>query len=461
MTPKRTTRIYWRNGRAWADFRDYADAGGRLEPLLAPGERMATKDADVAGQVAAARLKALDEARRRKALHGVATTATLEETAARYLLARRATGKLTVGWLSACEGFLQRAVDYFGSDRALESITVGNVRDWAAHLQTIRTAAGKRLGPESARRHLFTLSAVFAFAAEHELLPPGFNPVAAFKDKPPRSQHEAKWLEVPDAALLLESARTLRPIETPFGPGAGAELAYPLVATLLLTGGRLREVLGLELQDVSLQRKTVTFRPNTWRRLKTRTSARVVPLWPQLEEILGAYLCGPRLDRGGSLVFPSFASGSEALLTDVRKLLDRVACRVGWKKREINARMFRHTYCAARLQTLDHGAPVSPWTVARELGHSSDEMVVRVYAHLGTMRHRSPAVEFRVEQHHEQLRDRLAAAGFVTISDTKMRGLEKKTPRVSGIDSEATSYARARRDSNSRPLAPEASALSS
>jgi hypothetical protein len=29
--------------------------------------------------------------------------------------------------------------------------------------------------------------------------------------------------------------------------------------------------------------------------------------------------------------------------------------------------MFRHTYCAARLQTLDRGAPVAPHTVAKEL----------------------------------------------------------------------------------------------
>jgi hypothetical protein len=30
--------------------------------------------------------------------------------------------------------------------------------------------------------------------------------------------------------------------------------------------------------------------------------------------------------------------------------------------------MFRHAYCAARLQTLDRGAPVSTYSVGRELG---------------------------------------------------------------------------------------------
>jgi integrase len=39
-------------------------------------------------------------------------------------------------------------------------------------------------------------------------------------------------------------------------------LAHALLATLLLTGGRKSEVLGLELDDISFDRKTVTFRPN-------------------------------------------------------------------------------------------------------------------------------------------------------------------------------------------------------
>ena len=53
-------------------------------------------------------------------------------------------------------------------------------------------------------------------------------------------------------------------------------------------------------------------------------------------------------------------------------MLERLAKRAGWKRGETRTRLFRHTYCAARLQTL---APVSIYTVARELGHQSYEMV--------------------------------------------------------------------------------------
>jgi integrase len=106
----------------------------------------------------------------------------------------------------------------------------------------------------------------------------------------------------------------------------------------------------------------------------------------------------------GNLLFPSpKLSGNEGLITDTRKMLDAIGGRVGWKLGEIRTRIFRHTYCAARLQTLDRGAPVTPWTVAREMGHGGTRLVERVYGHLGEVRHRSEVVEFRVEQHEEKL----------------------------------------------------------
>jgi len=193
---------------------------------------------------------------------------------------------------------------------------------------------------------------------------------------------------------------------------AASRFAYPLIATFLLTGARETEVYGLELDDVSLDRRTITFRPNRWRRLKTPGSHRVVPLHPQVEEILREYLRGP--DRPtGELLFPTFASGREAMLTDTRKLLDHVAERAGWKAGEIRTKMFRHTSCAARLQTLDGGAPVSLYTASRELGHTSQAMVLKVYSHLGTIRHRSEVVEYRVEHHKKTLAKRLEALSKV------------------------------------------------
>ena len=179
-------------------------------------------------------------------------------------------------------------------------------------------------------------------------------------DKPTGRQLEARWLEVHEGALLLEAARVFE--------GKRADLAIPfihtLIATLLLTGGRWREVAGLLVSDVSFERHTITFRPHEHRRLKTRTSHRTVPLHPQLHGILEAYRRS--YQRLGGLLFPSPRTGR--MITDIRKQMDKVAMTAGWQPGEIRTKIFRHTYCAARLQTLDQGFPISTYTVARELG---------------------------------------------------------------------------------------------
>jgi len=58
---------------------------------------------------------------------------------------------------------------------------------------------------------------------------------------------------------------------------------------------------------------------------------------------------------------------------------------------------------------LDSGAAVSVFTVAREMGYGGDALVKRAYGHLGQVRHRADAVEYRVEQHVERLGKRLTA----------------------------------------------------
>ncbi len=262
----------------------------------------------------------------------------------------------------------------------------------------------RTMTPGSVRHALNSLSNLYKRAQSEGKVPPGFNPVAAMMEKPVGVKREAKWLEVPDAALLIESARTLPPDHPWHKDALPAETAHAIISTFLLTGGRWAEVMGLEVEDVSFDRQTVTFRQNEWRRLKTLTSARVVPLWPQLAAILQEYIIARPPSR---LLFPSYATGKEAMLSDWRGTLDRVATRAGWKRGEVRSKMFRHSYVSARLQTLDGGAPVSPFTVGREMGHGSEEMVREVYSHLGTMRHRSEVVEYRVEQHREKLAERL------------------------------------------------------
>jgi integrase len=226
--------------------------------------------------------------------------------------------------------------------------------------------------------------------------------------KPTGKRREAQFYEMPSAALILEGAQLFIGERE----GRGVPFLYPLVAALLLTGGRRSEVLGLEVADVSFDRETVWFRPNETRRIKTAKSNRVVPLWPQLREILEQYLA----DRPPSrLLFPCWVSGKEQMLTDERKAFDALAEYIGWEPTsnvepdKIRAQAVRNTYMAARLQTLDNGHPISIYTVQREGGWSPLDMLQRIYGHVGQIRHRADMVEYRVDHYKKQLGERLQA----------------------------------------------------
>src|SRR6266852_6137748 len=420
------SRIYWRERggtrRAYADLRDYADVGGGREALVALGEKLATADETTAQVLLARRLEQLDGSRRGRALHGEAPPVTLADFAGAHLVAKAESQKFTEHWLEVTEKCLDRAGEFFGADRDLASITVADVRRWANHLLATPNGRKGTMSASSVRHHLSCLSNLYKRARAERVVPSGYDPVGDFDEKPSPVRGEAKWLEIPEAALLLEAARTYRP-----APGKGGwrpvPFAYELIATFLLTGGRESEVLGLEVDNVSLDRGVVTFRPNAWRRLKTATSHRSVPLWPQLREVLECHLA----ERPpGRLLFPNYHTGEEGLVTDWRKALDAVAVRAGWRPGEIRSKVFRHTYCAARLQTVEQGAPVSVYTVAREMGHGGEAMVRKVYGHLGQVRQRSAVVEYRAEAHATKLGVRLEAlrsGGLGTTIGTTAAGL--------------------------------------
>jgi integrase len=393
------SRIYKRGDRYWGDFRAL---GGKREPLVAPGDVVATTDPEVADALVLDRVRELQQRHRSRVLLGIEEPAPLGTYASRHLVKKKKSKRFTESHMTQVETHLRRACEYFDAGRDLASISVDDVQAFTEWLGQLPGRKGETLSPGTVRHHLNSLSNLYKRAASERRVPPGFNPVRDMMDNPSGKPREAEWLEVPEAALLLESARRYRPRvhrsdHLPF--------MYPLIGAWLLTGGRPTEVLGLEVPDVSFDRRTVTFRPNQHRRIKTQAGWRTVKLWPQLEEILKEYVFGGDAPLADGLLFPSPRTGG--LVRDVRKSLDAIAEKAGWKAGEIRPRMFRHTYAAARLQTLDHGAPVSAYTVAKELGHGGDGLVKRIYGHLGEVRHRGGVVEYRIENHQEELRDRL------------------------------------------------------
>ncbi len=98
----------------------------------------------------------------------------------------------------------------------------------------------------------------------------------------------------------------------------------------------------------------------------------------------------------------------------VRKALapiDHIVTRAGFNNGDVRLHQLRHTYTAARIQTLDRGRPVALYTVARELGHRSLNMIEDRYGHLHDRAEvgGKEVVEFLVQEYEKKLGDRIRA----------------------------------------------------
>lgn len=376
---KQRDRLYYRDGRGWyADFRDYRDAGGGREAMVPEGERMATQDRDEANALATARLEELKELRKNG---GEPETepgdVLLVEYAKRHLSLKEAEGDRPAT-VDRNERAIRTVLKHWGTDTGLSDVTSKRVADYIAY-------RGRHVANQTLLHEIHAMSNLFRRAVtEGRALFNPFDRDHLFK-KPEVRRKEAVWLEIGEAGRLIDCAAAE---DADAHPRAFPHLC-PIVATTLLTGARWGEVSGLEVADVDLEAGHVCIRPNRWRKLKSRHAPRRVPLWPQLEQILREYLA-KRSDLDG-LLFPAEGGGR---LSDLRTGLGNAVEAANIEK-HVTWHTLRHTYAAARLQTTDAGAPVSPYTVMKELGHGSLKLIEETYGHLMETRHRSPVVEFR------------------------------------------------------------------
>jgi integrase len=422
---QKDTRVYWKRAhqgqprRAYADFRDFAAWGGRLEALKPEGGGPATTDPDAASVLYAKRLSELQDLKRRhpKGLE-IAKTDPLDRFAtyvAHHITRRQKVNgakRASDEWIALQEQWLTSAAEYFyrQGNVTLRSIDSDAVRGWLDELRANAPTKGRPLGDATLRKYLDALGALFRRAVREGRVQA--NPVTNLlpEERPTAGRSNTESLEIPEAALYLEACRRWQP-----DLDAGAiPFLYELVATFLMTGGRESEVTGLVIGDLDLERDLLWYRPNEIRAsLKTlkRSDAaiRAVPISPQLKDILLRYLNGPDAPAG-PLLFPG-ANGPATMLTDFRKALDAAARLAGIRAGRMRTKVFRVTWVSARLQCMDNGAPISPFTVAREAGHGSLAMVQRVYGRLGKVRQRREHVEYRWEEYEAELGARLDGAG--------------------------------------------------
>ena len=379
MTSK--NRLYQKRGRYYADFRDYAAEGGGLEALI-PADarpRRATEDPTEAMRLLTMRLDALKGIRRGKT-EAEALSPLLREYAVYHLKAKaRAVRESTV---ERDELSLRHAVEFFGEDARLRDVTVARLTEFLDfRSQQPGSRTGSTLAAQTQRHELTALSSLFKRAVAEGVV--SQNPPALLPDKPRVEREEPVYLEIYEAARLIRAAFA----QDTTHHNRAVPFLGPLTATLLYTGCRRCEAFGLEVRDVDFTNRLVHVRANAWRQLK-RGHHRVVPLWPKLRSCLRMYL--KTHPTGEGLLFPNERG---RMLRDVRESL-RCAVAAAKIGKHVTTTTLRHTYAAVRLQTLDHGEPISPYTVMRELGHGSLSMIEQHYGHLLNVRHRRPSVEY-------------------------------------------------------------------
>ena len=415
---KKKVGPFLRGNRWYGDFRG---VGGGREPLAEPGSTWGTKDEEIAEVIFLKRLIELqDEKRGKLGAKRKDRSTTFAKLVQHHLLKKNQAGETSYSHMRNLEQRLDAAIEYFGEGRDPRTIEPAEVGRWAEALAKDGTRK-----PGTVRHYLNSLSGLYGRAQEGLWVDPGYNPVAALVEKPSGWRRaEAEFMEMADAALYLEAARLLGDKDRLMPGLAGNRVRampgwYPTVATFLLTGGRQSEVMGLAIDDVSFDRGEIDFRPNAHRGLKTLTSVRTVPLWPQLREILQEWMYGGETPRTSGLLFPS---STGAMVGNLRQSLDATARLCGIDGGKLRTRPFRHTYCSARLQTVQRilkpgGDPsdenaweyieVSKFQVQKEMGHGGSQLVDRIYGHAQKNPIRSDVVEYRVEKHVEVLGDRL------------------------------------------------------
>jgi integrase len=407
MAVRKRKWMYRKNGRFYGDFRTFADVGGSQEALVPQGERFATKKHPVAKRLAKARLAELKRLRKAGLGDEWGDLRRLGPFVD-YHLEKEARRRRSLPNLRQIEQRLHAAIQFFGEDALLREIDTAQLQDYVDDLrERVRwegtdRATTEPIDPGTQLKYLAALSKLFRRARSIKILPSEHQPFQDIMDLPDAEAREAEWLDGPTAALVLEAARLYRPKRADIA----LPCAHTMVATLLLTGMRASEGLGLRIEDIDFERKVIRVRWNRHRRLKTKRSRRVVPLWPQLETILRAYL-----ERRGSptegILFPSPTKPGQPV-RGIKRLVAELAIRIDYDG-TLTPKVFRHTYCAARLQTLDQGAPVARSLVAREMGHSRktmDEVYTHVDVGLSSFPRR-PWVEISVADHALALEGRL------------------------------------------------------
>jgi integrase len=290
-----------------------------------------------------------------------------------------AAGKQTFGTFAEAWLDLNRPQWRATTTRSMEQIVRNRLKPSIGMTPMARINAGQvqamvngwsgTYSPATSALNVQTFRTVMAAAIEAGVI--GKDPAPKIK-APKRSRRRDAHLSHEDVATILATAR---------GP------VRPFLATLAWCGLRMGEGLGLDVADVDWLSGTVTvskqqsteYADSTVDAMpKTEAAYRSVPMPPELVAMCSEMLAGRRA-RTGALedgYLWQATDGRRLQRTNVDSEIRRIR-RV--TKLSFSAHHLRHYYGAA---LLSQGVPIPQ--VAKQMGHASPQVTLRVYAYAMT-----------------------------------------------------------------------------
>lgn len=356
MNKPTSTRIYSRNGRFYVDLRDL---GGGRKAIRPRGSSRATKDLAEAERIAQAMVDDLMGASQ-PTNNPSATSTPQPPIPSHHPQSQPASRTSPVCWDAYATRHLecmikmdQRAdstvkraeqslrwfrkflVERGLGDIPLVDIDTPLVTDFLVwRSDSPGSKPGKTLGQQTLLNDRYSLSRLLGRAVSEGIL--ASNPVERLP-KVRRKRKERTFLEILEGALLLQAAAwfDLHP------SGRSFRFLEPLIATMLIQGLRPNEAFGLQIGDVSLSDDCLRVRELPHRGIKTNSSIRSVPLWPQFKEIIVPHIERRRQEGGSELLFPS--PSGEGAISDIRGSFQTLLQATGIGK-PVTPHTLRHTY---------------------------------------------------------------------------------------------------------------------
>ncbi|HEU4882521.1 MAG TPA: hypothetical protein VFT45_09760 [Longimicrobium sp.] len=83
--------------------------------------------------------------------------------------------------------------------------------------------------------------------------------------------------------------------------------------------------------------------------------------------------------------------------------------RAGWSRGQVRTRAFRTSYITYRLACIEAGAPIHPYHVAREVGHTDLRLIMKVYGRVQRLPDPDGGTGVSYDRHGAGLKPRLDA----------------------------------------------------